>query len=108
MVTSQQRGAEPIYRTLFEHAPAGILVADAEGRCLDANPELCRMLGYSREELVVLHTSDTVVQNGVQHTDAALNRITFQHDSSQEVQFRRKPLPADVFEAKYLDQPASS
>ncbi len=75
---------------LFEYAPAGILIADAAGRHLDANPELCRMLGYRRGELVGLHAPDIVVQNGVQHNDPVLDRITLQSDFIQEWQFRRK------------------
>ncbi len=52
--------AEKQYRTLFEHAPDGLLVADANSRYIDANPSMCRLLGYSHEELVTLHRADIV------------------------------------------------
>lgn len=47
-----QRASEARYRTLFEYAPDGILIADPASRYLDANPSICRMLGYARHELI--------------------------------------------------------
>ncbi len=44
--------SEEGYKTLFESAEEGILVADSEtNRFIYANPAICRMLGYSLEEL---------------------------------------------------------
>jgi PAS domain S-box-containing protein len=37
---------------LVEHAPDGIFVADLNGRYTDVNDAGCRLLGYSREEIV--------------------------------------------------------
>ncbi len=46
-------------RTLFETSAEGILVADIETMKFNyANPSICRMLGYSEEELKKLHVSD--------------------------------------------------
>lgn len=53
------------FRTLFEYAPDGILIADPSGYYLDANTSICGMLGYSHEELVGLHTSDIVTPSSV-------------------------------------------
>lgn len=39
-------------RDILEHASDGIFVMDLEGRYTDANSAGCRMLGYSREEIV--------------------------------------------------------
>ncbi len=47
-----QRESDARYRTLFDHAPDGILILDPSGRCIDANPGICRMLNYRRDELV--------------------------------------------------------
>ncbi|PJB35551.1 MAG: hypothetical protein CO108_25370 [Deltaproteobacteria bacterium CG_4_9_14_3_um_filter_63_12] len=54
------RDSEANYRSLFEHAPIGILIADQQSFYLDANEGMCRLLGYSREELVGLHASNIV------------------------------------------------
>ena len=40
------------FRALAEQAPYGIFVADIPGRCLYANDAGCRLLGYSRGELL--------------------------------------------------------
>jgi diguanylate cyclase (GGDEF)-like protein/PAS domain S-box-containing protein len=40
------------FQAIFEQINVGICQADLDGRLVDANPGLCRMLGYTREELV--------------------------------------------------------
>ncbi len=86
----QRLGEQTLHRMLFEHAPEGILVADAENRYLDANPIVCRMLGYARDELIGLHVSDIVITTEIQHINPALHDITTQSGYSREWQFRRK------------------
>ncbi len=47
------RDSELSYRRLFEAAKDGILILDvATGRVTDANPFLCKLLGYSHSEMV--------------------------------------------------------
>ncbi len=59
-VTEQKRteellsASEQRYRLRFQGAPDGILVWSETGEVLDTNPAFCRMLGYSREELLAL------------------------------------------------------
>src|SRR5882724_3049746 len=36
------RASEQRYRTLFEHAPDGIVIANAEARYIDANTSICQ------------------------------------------------------------------
>src|SRR5881227_3620981 len=69
------RTSEALYRTLFEHAPDGILIADPESYYLDANASMCRMLGYSRDEIIGRHASDIVSQKEIEHIDPALSLI---------------------------------
>jgi PAS domain S-box-containing protein len=40
------------FRTLFEQAPEGVMIADEEGRTLAVNAAACEMLGQERERLV--------------------------------------------------------
>jgi PAS domain S-box-containing protein len=47
--------SEARFRTLFEQAIDGIFVTDRNGNYLDANPSACKMLGYTREELLRLN-----------------------------------------------------
>lgn len=46
------RRAEARYRLLFEHTSSGITINDKEGRYLEVNPEGCRLLGASRDEIL--------------------------------------------------------
>ncbi|WP_051338781.1 PAS domain S-box protein [Sulfuricella denitrificans] len=84
------RESEARYRTLFEYAPDGIVIADQESYYLDANPAICRMLGYNREELIGLHASDIVVAAELTNIVPALEVIKGKKDYQREWQFRRK------------------
>ena len=46
------RAREAHYRVLFEQTADGIVVADTTGRYVDVNSAACRILGYSREEVL--------------------------------------------------------
>ncbi|KXS33831.1 MAG: Multi-sensor signal transduction histidine kinase [Candidatus Gallionella acididurans] len=85
-----RQAEDALYRTLFEHAPVGVLVADTGSRYLDANPSICRMLGYARDELIGMHASDILVRSGTQHIMPALNDTKIHSGCSHEWQFRRK------------------
>jgi PAS domain S-box-containing protein len=45
-------------RTLVEQAPDGVFVADLAGRYTDVNGAACRMLGYSRDEILAQNVAD--------------------------------------------------
>lgn len=47
-----------LYRALFEAVADPILVADAEGRLLDANPSALALLGYTRDEILAMRVTD--------------------------------------------------
>lgn len=56
--------SETRFRALFDHAAVGIALVAPDGRWLEANPWLCTLLGYAREELLgrtvleVMHPAD--------------------------------------------------
>ena len=94
-----ERDFEAHYRALFDYAPDGIVIADGSSYYLDANAAICRMLGYSRDELVGMHASDIVVPEEVEHIDPALTAIKSTANYNREWMFRRKDgttFPADV------------
>ncbi len=64
------RFSEEKFRMLFEGAPIGLAVIDKELHLTEANPALCDMLGYSKEELLSRITADVV------HPDDLLNSNT--------------------------------
>src|SRR5689334_15093383 len=85
-----QRDYEAHYRALFDYAPDGIVIADGNSYYLDANPAICRMLGYARDELIGLHATDIVVPEEVVHIDPALDAIKSTANYNREWLFRRK------------------
>lgn len=87
---AEKRASEQRYRKLFEYAPDGILIANPEGYYLDANVSMCRMLGYSREELIGLSALDIAIPEEFPHIAPALSTIKSKLDYYREWQFRRK------------------
>ena len=53
--------SEHRYRLLFEQALDGIVLADDEGRYIDANPAACSMLGLTHDEVIGRSVHDVVV-----------------------------------------------
>lgn len=51
------------YQTILETANDGIHILDTQGKLVEANEEFCRMLGYSREEIMQLNISDWDAQS---------------------------------------------
>lgn len=103
---AESRGSAPrtfgenYFRTIFESAADGMMIADAESNYLDANPSMCRMLGYTRDELIGLHARDILV--AVEHVGIArtLNAIHEGADYQRAWRFRRKD--GSQFDAEVL------
>jgi PAS domain S-box-containing protein len=52
------RESEARYRTLFTQAPDAIFLENENDEILDVNPAACKLLGYSRDELLGMRVSD--------------------------------------------------
>jgi PAS domain S-box-containing protein len=94
------RESEERYRSLFESAPDGILVADSEGTYVDVNPSGLGMLGYSRDELIGMKSADILAPKDFSPVDSALTEINQGVEHRHEWQFRRKD--GSVFDADVL------
>jgi len=90
--------SEARYRQLFEYAPDGIAISDFEGYYHDANVSMCRMLGYTRDEMLELNAADIVSSTEKQHIESARDGIKASSDYQREWQFRRKD--GSVFSAE--------
>ena len=61
------RVSEARFRNALEYAPDGICVVSLDGRFIEVNQSLCKLLGYTREELLqltlidVTHPDDRVI-----------------------------------------------
>jgi PAS domain S-box-containing protein len=53
------------YRSVIEQATDGIFISDSTGRYLDVNPSACTMLGYSKDEFLVMHMHDIMAPDDV-------------------------------------------
>ncbi len=62
-------------RQLFEMAPIGILQVGQSGRFLEANPEFCRLIGYSQEELTQMTFLDITPEEDWEKSNAAAAEI---------------------------------
>jgi PAS domain S-box-containing protein len=99
-ISSKPEAAEARYRALFEYAPDGILIADAQSYYLDANPSICNMLGYTRDELIGLHATDIIVQSEIEYIQPAIDSIKAKDNYKREWQLRRKD--GSVFSAEII------
>lgn len=90
--------SEAKYRKLFEYSPYGILIADEQSYYLDANESMCRMLGYSVEEITKLHARDIVAPSEIKNIDPALKKIKEKGDYEKHWTFKRKD--GSLFEAE--------
>ncbi len=52
------RASEERFRVTFEEAPVGMAIGEGDGVITKANRALCRMSGYSEEELIGRHVRD--------------------------------------------------
>lgn len=56
-------GHDAFFEQIYTHAPIGVALLSVDGTWMKANPALCRILGYSQEELMSLHLP------GITHPD---------------------------------------
>ena len=56
----KHRENEERFRGIFEYAPSGMCVAEMDGRFVQVNEALCRILKYSAEELLRLSWTDLI------------------------------------------------
>jgi PAS domain S-box-containing protein len=71
---------EPLFADAFENAPNAMALFAADGTILKANGSLCRMLGFARNELQALNSSD----------------ITHSDDLQTDVEQKRRLAVADI------------
>jgi len=82
--------SEVNYRTLVDAASEGILISDRDGRFRDVNPLGCRMLGYTRDELLGLTRSDIVMPGEIDRLAPEMACLTAGQAVRSEWSFRRK------------------
>jgi PAS domain S-box-containing protein len=72
---TERKRAELEYKTIVGTAMDGFWIVDAQGRFLDANDAYCRLIGYSREELVKMKISDIEAKEKLKETVRRIRKI---------------------------------
>ena len=82
------RASEARFRSIIEHASTGILVADLETRqILYANPEICRLLGYSEQEFHALKATDLAIPE-----EASRSAAGFQSHAEEKLDYTERTI----------------
>jgi PAS domain S-box-containing protein len=84
------RESEQRFRLLVEQSVDGILVHDAQSRYVDANPAACRILGYSREEILGLTVADMVEEEEIPRIAPDVARFASGQQMPSHYRCRRK------------------
>lgn len=85
--------------SLVELAPEGIFTADRDGRYTDVNTAACRMLGFTREEIVGKTILDLIPADRVEQLEREREQLLRGQDVVSEWALRRKDgswLPVEV------------
>jgi PAS domain S-box-containing protein len=98
--------SEKRFRSLFEYAPDGILIGDANSTYLDANESMCRMLGYTHDELVGKNATHIIAGPETGEIEPVLREIHSGANHHREWHFCRKDgsiFPADMIAKQMPD-----
>ena len=89
------RESEIYFRTLFEYAGDAIFIEDENDRIVEANLQACRLLGYTKEELLQLTVADLqapehrgisgtiVVEELEKHGDKLFEKVDIRKDGTR-------------------------
>lgn len=80
------RESEARRRAYFEHAAVGIMLATLEGRIHEVNPALCRLTGYSRDELTDGNVATLLPGELAPHVRAQIREVVVGIRSSFEIE----------------------
>ena len=82
------RASEDRFRTAFEEAPNGMCLTALDGRFLHANAALCRMLGYSADELLSGAWQQITHPDDLEHSRLVADR--FRNADATTLEFEKR------------------
>ncbi|MDW8309652.1 MAG: PAS domain S-box protein, partial [Verrucomicrobiales bacterium] len=105
------RQSEAQFRALFENSPDAILVADAAGRILDANPRACRLHGLQREQLIGQQVTTLVPPERANHARQNFEQLRSGERGRVEAEARTSdgrvvPVSIRAVPIEYRNEPA--
>ncbi len=84
------RESEKRYASVFQATIEAFLILDEQGRIVDANPEACKLYGYTYEELTRLHLKDVMHPDYHHLLTHVTNQLQANVEFSMESVDRRK------------------
>jgi len=88
---SERKLKELEYQTIVQTTTDGFWIASAQdARILDANEAYCRMIGYSRDELLSMHIFDVEASESPEETAAHIQAVMASKHDFFETQHRHK------------------
>ncbi len=84
--------SEKKYRTLFEESSDGIMVLDEQNNPMDVNKRACEILGYSKDELLLINAASLIHEEDLSSKDhqAAMEKLSRGESIQVEYRLRRK------------------
>lgn len=98
------REKEKMYRDLFEMAPEGIFVANPDGVYTEVNESACKLLGYSREELVGLTIKDILAEEEIERFESMEKMTIFEKKSISIAEWKHKRKDGTYFMSEVCAQ----
>ncbi len=74
-IEAERKQAEKEYQTIISTAMDGFWIADIQGNFLDVNDAYCRLIGYSRDELLKMRISDIEAIEKPEETAQRIQKI---------------------------------
>ncbi len=90
---------QALFRSIFEHASAGMAIADRGGHFTHCNLAFCAMLGYRHDEIVGRFFGDVLEPDDISRVEPELVGLVDEISSRSEWRFRRKDGSGFVGEA---------
>jgi PAS domain S-box len=81
---------EEQFRIVFEQASDGIFITDSIGRFIDVNRAGCKMLGYTKEEIIRLTVADILHQSEIERLYTGIEQLIKGEEKRERGRFRRK------------------
>jgi diguanylate cyclase (GGDEF)-like protein/PAS domain S-box-containing protein len=89
------REAEERFRGAFEEAPIGMALLELDGRFMQVNDSLCRILGYPREQMEEMRVESITHPDDLEATERALAEIRAATRTSYSAESRYLPASGD-------------